>query len=187
MRIRSTRLTTALLLPIALLLQFTAEGSAGADLCDRVLGDWAWFIGGKVTFSAGARVRWTPAVDAIPPAAGTWSCAPGTGTYTVTWQNGFIDTVNLSADGTQLSGTSSTGAQVWGQRVSGAASSGATPTPGTTPAAAPGTTPENGLEGWNPIAPQPNQRVRCPGCPIGPDGAPQRIGPQGRPPPKGAG
>jgi hypothetical protein len=177
---RPTLSKIAVLFATALLLQFAAAGSAADAACDRIVGDWAWFIGGKVTFSSGARVRWTPAISGMPPAVGTWNCAPGSGVYTVIWQNGFIDTLNLSPDGAKLSGTSSTGIPVSGQRTSGAASGGDTGTPGVTPVTAPGTAPNNGL-------PAQNKRIRCPGCPINPDGSPRRIGPQGSPPPKGAG
>jgi hypothetical protein len=61
--------------------------SEAADPCQRILGDWGWFIGGKVSFSQN----------------------PHSGTYTVKWQNGFVDTLRLSEDGAQLNGTSSTG------------------------------------------------------------------------------
>lgn len=58
-------------------------------------------------------------------------------------------------------------------------------TPSITPATVPGTAPKKGLEGWTPIGPGGFGRQRA--LPIGPHGVPQRIGPQGRPPPKGAG
>lgn len=179
-----TRSKIALLLVTALLLQITTAGVAAADLCDRIVGDWAWFIGGKVSFSTGAGVRWMPPTNATPPAVGRWSCEPGSGTYTVTWQNGFIDTLSLSSDGIRLGGTSSTGVSVWGRRMSGAAG-GTTPTPTDIPAAAPGTTPNRGMDGWIPIGPG-GFGKQAP-VPMGPGGVPQRIGPQGRPPPKGSG
>ena len=100
----------------------------------------------------------------------------------MTWQNGFVDTLRLSDDGAQLSGTSSTGVKVWGKRDSGAA--GTAPS-NTTATPNPGTAPKKGQDGWTPMGPG-GFGKQAP-VPIGPGGVPQRIGPQGRPPPKGAG
>lgn len=158
--------------------QILASYSEAAELCPRILGEWGWFIGGKVSFSQNAQARWTPSGVGMP-ASGTWTCDPRSGTYTVTWQNGFVDTLSLSDDGAQLSGTSSTGVKVWGRRTSGAAGSSTTPTPN------PGTAPKTGQDGWTPMGPG-GFGKQAP-VPIGPGGVPQRIGPQGRPPPKGSG
>jgi hypothetical protein len=68
----------------------------------EILGEWGWLIGGKVSFSQNAQARWTPGNVATPPASGTWRCDPRSGTYTVTWQNGFVDTLSLSNDGAQI-------------------------------------------------------------------------------------
>jgi len=181
MRIWSTRSTFALVLPAALSLQLLVAGSAAADACNGALGDWGWFIGGKVTFAEGGVVRWAPPVSTIPPATGTWTCAPATGTYTVTWQNGFVDTLTVAPDGVQISGTSSTGAKVTGRRVGGVAGNVASSAPSATPAAAPT---NQGSSGWTPIGTSGFGKQST--VPII-NGAPQRIGPQGRPPPKGAG
>ncbi len=145
-------------------------GGLGSGGCERILGDWAWSIGGQVGFANGGRVSWSPGSNAIPPASGSWTCAPDTATYTVIWQNGFVDTLRVSADGNLVSGSSSTGAQVSGRR-SGA-------TPNTTSA-------QTGTDGWVPIGNGGFGRQTT--LPVGADGAPQRIGPQGRPPPKGSG
>ncbi len=184
MRAQPTRSNIPLLLPAALaLLIGGTTGAAEGNRCDRVVGNWGWFIGGTVTFATGARVRWVPAVSTIPAAEGTWRCAPDSGTYTVTWQNGFIDTLQLSADGNRLDGTSSTGVQVSGRRTSAAAP--AMPATGTTSATVPGTVRQKAPEGWTPLGPGGFGRQSP--VPMGPGGIPQRIGPQGRPPPKGAG
>jgi hypothetical protein len=90
---------------------------AGSDVCRIALGDWNWFIGGKVAFSEGGQARWTPAVATMAPATATWTCDETSGTYTVTWQNGFVDTLRVSADGSKISGKSSTGAAVTGWRA----------------------------------------------------------------------
>jgi hypothetical protein len=154
--------------------------SNAANPCEKIVGDWSWFIGGKVSFSNNAQAKWIPGAAGMPPASGTWKCNPRSGTYTVTWQNGFVDTLNLSDDGKQLSGISSTGVKVSGKRASSAA--GASPAGGsatTTPN--PRTTPTQGQDGWTPIGPGGFGKQ----APV--PGAPQRIGPQGRPPPKHAG
>jgi hypothetical protein len=151
-------------------------GALGGVGCERILGDWAWSIGGQVGFANGGRVRWNPGSAAIPPAVGSWTCVPETGVYTVTWQNGFVDTLRVSADGSQVSGISSTGAQVSGHR-SGAYTGG--------PSGAAGGTAQPGADGWVPIGDSGFGRQTT--LPVGPGGVPQRIGPQGRPPPKGSG
>jgi hypothetical protein len=162
--------------------QILVSYSAAADVCPKILGEWGWSIGGKVRFSQNAQAKWTPGSGVkIPPASGTWSCDPRSGTYTVTWQNGFVDTLNLSDDGAQLTGTSSAGVKVWGRRAAGAAGTSA---PSST-SPIPGTAPKQGLDGWTPMGPGGFGR-QAP-VPMGPGGVPQRIGPQGRPPPKGAG
>ena len=157
--------------------QILVSYSEPADLCPRILGEWGWFIGGKVNFSKDAQARWTPGRAGTPPASGTWNCDPRNGTYTVTWQNGFVDTLTLSNDGTQLNGTSSTGAKVWGKRTASTAGSSTNPIPSTAPS--------QGQDGWTPMGPGGFGR-QAP-VPMGPGGVPQRIGPQGRPPPKGSG
>ena len=120
--------------------------SEAADPCQRILGDWGWFIGGKVSFSQNAQAKWTPGSVGPPPASATWSCDPRSGTYTVKWQNGFVDTLRLSEDGAQLNGTSSTGVKVSGRRTPSAA--GTSPAPSsTTQTSNPGTAPKNGSEG----------------------------------------
>jgi len=144
------------------------------------LGNWSWFIGGTVAFADQGKVLWTPAVKTIPPATGTWTCAAETGAYKITWQNGFVDTLNLSGDRTRLAGVSSTGVQVSGSRLHGA-TAGKAAGAKTVPAAS---TEQTTQDGWTPFG---NSGFGWQSTvPIGPKG-PQRIGPQGRPPPKGAG
>jgi hypothetical protein len=167
-----------------LFFQIPASHSEAADPCQRILGEWGWFIGGKVSFSQNAQAKWTPSSVGTPPASGTWSCDPRSGTYTVTWQNGFVDTLRLSDDGAQLSGTSSTGVKVSGRRTSGAAGT-STATSSTPKTPDPGTVPKTGADGWTPMGPG-GFGKQAP-VPMGPGGVPQRIGPQGRPPPKGSG
>jgi hypothetical protein len=150
--------------------------AGGADSCQKILGEWNWFIGGKVSFSRNAQAKWTPAAKGNRPALGTWSCDQRSGTYTVNWQNGFVDTLSLSADGAALTGTNSTGVKVWGKR--NATSAGTSPAPsGTSRMPIPST----GQGGWTPMGPGGfGKQAPMPG-------PPQRMGPQGRPPPKGAG
>jgi hypothetical protein len=171
-------------LPTLLVIAILGCSNATGDACNNVLGEYAWFIGGKVAFGSRGTVRWMPAVATIPPATGTWTCSPDSGTYTVTWQNGFIDTLNLSADGSTLSGISSTGVRVTGHR-SAQADKTTTPVNASKPTTdTQNTTDTTTQDGWTPIGNAGMGKQST--VPIGPNG-PQRIGPQGRPPPKGAG
>jgi hypothetical protein len=173
------RLSTSLGVASMLLCPILASHSEAADQCHRIVGEWGWFIGGKVSFSSNAQAKWTPGTAGTPPASATWRCDPRNGTYTVTWQNGFVDTLRLSDDGAQLSGTSSTGVKVSGRRTSSAART------SPTPKSAPSTAQNNSSDGWTPIGPG-GFGKQAP-VPMGPNGVPQRIGPQGRPPPKPSG
>ena len=56
--------------------QIPASHSEAADPCQRIVGEWGWFIGGKVSFSQNAQAKWTPSSVGTPPASGTWSCDP---------------------------------------------------------------------------------------------------------------
>ncbi len=179
-----TKLALPLLLTIALGGCSDATGDASAATCNNVVGEYKWFIGGKVAFGSRGTVRWMPAVASIPPATGTWTCSDS-GTYTVTWQNGFVDTLNLSADGSMLTGVSSTGVAVTGTRgpqgfKTTTAANAPKPASGTTQTSTGTTTPD----GWTPIGNAGFGKQST--VPIGPNG-PQPIGPGGRPPPKGAG
>jgi hypothetical protein len=100
---------------------FWAPSAGAAEGCQSGIGQWSWFIGGEVTLSQGGAVRWVPGTVAIPPANGRWTCDPKVGKYVVTWQNGFVDTLSLSADGARLTGKSSTGVAVSGWRGAPAA------------------------------------------------------------------
>jgi hypothetical protein len=133
-----------------LLWQIFGSCIEAADLGQRVLGEWTWFIGGKVTFSQNAQVRWIPQVASIPAASATWNCDSQNGTYTVIWQNGFIDTLHISDDGTQISGISSTGAAVSGWRST---------SPGKTESETRAkSVPEQGMGGWIPGGNRPPQK-----------------------------
>lgn len=163
-------------LPFWLIAAFARAGDMG---CNRVVGDWSWFIGGTVAFAAVGTAKWTPAVTTIPPATATWTCQAQTGVFKVTWQNGFVDTLNLSEDGARLSGVSSTGVKVTGSRIGAASKGSATTSSSSTTRSNPST-----QDGWTPIGNSGFGKQST--VPIGPKG-PQPIGPQGRPPPKGAG
>jgi hypothetical protein len=54
---------------IALLLQVGAAATAADDVCNRIFGNWNWFIGGTVTYPEGARARWTLAISTMPATA----------------------------------------------------------------------------------------------------------------------
>jgi hypothetical protein len=171
-------------LPALLTIALLGCSNATGDTCNKVLGEYAWFIGGKVSFGSRGTVRWMPAVATIPPATGTWTCSPDSGIYKVTWQNGFIDTLNLSSDGSTLSGTSSTGVQVTGHRGTQGYQTAAPVNASKATTGTQNATDTTTQDGWTPIGNAGMGKQST--VPIGPNG-PQRIGPQGRPPPKGAG
>ncbi|HEY2921601.1 MAG TPA: hypothetical protein VGK77_21665 [Candidatus Binatia bacterium] len=176
---RAVYLSIILALAGVVLFEIPPSYSGANDRCNRIVGEWGWFIGGKVNFTPTNRAKWTPGAKGMQPASGSWTCDPRSGTYTVTWQNGFVDTLKLSDDGGQLSGTSSTGVKVSGTRISGAAPS------TTNRPTSRATTQTQGQDGWTPIGPG-GFGKQAP-VPMGPGGVPQRIGPQGRPPPKPSG
>lgn len=132
-----------------------ATHATAAEPCKAAIGQWNWFIGGKVALAENGDARWTPAVASMVPASGTWRCDPQAGAYIVTWQNGFIDTLTLSADGSKLNGTSSTGAAVSGWRgVAPAAAPAATPAAKTPPQLVP----PGSKGGWIPGGNRPPQK-----------------------------
>jgi hypothetical protein len=88
-----------------------------AEACQRVVGDWRWFIGGIAHFSADGKVEWRAAPGSPHALSATWTCQPDTGDFTVTWQQGLVDSLHLSPDGRALSGQNDKGVSVSGERV----------------------------------------------------------------------
>jgi hypothetical protein len=107
---------SALILLALIISSFGVTTAGAAEPCTGTVGQWNWFIGGQVTFSEGGQAHWKPGTVGMPPASGTWTCDTRTGSTVVTWQNGFVDTLKLSPDGTKLTGKSSTGVAVNGWR-----------------------------------------------------------------------
>ena len=88
-----------------------------AGTCVEIVGQWKWSVGGTVTFSEDHRGSYMPGgQSALPPAQASWSCDAQSGTYSVNWSNGFIDTLRLSPDGNIVSGHSSSGVAIFGTR-----------------------------------------------------------------------
>ena len=71
-----SRLRIALGVAAIIFCSIPASHSEAVDGCYRIVGDWGWFIGGKVSFSAMSVARWTPATKGTPPATGTWQLPP---------------------------------------------------------------------------------------------------------------
>jgi hypothetical protein len=90
-----------------------------AEGCEGVLGVWNWSVTGKVEFTAGHQMHWTPPSGSnAPPVIGTWSCASSAERRVeLRWPTGFVDTLTLSSDGRTLSGRSTAGIPVIGARV----------------------------------------------------------------------
>lgn len=81
-----------------------ASGEAGS--CRAVPGAWTWpIVGGGVLYRNG-----TSNLNGIP---GSWTCASGH--VTITWSNGFVDQMTLSADGNSMAGNNNIG-PVWASK-----------------------------------------------------------------------
>jgi hypothetical protein len=74
---------------------------AHAVSCNAIVGKWAWFTKGVVTFNPDGTMRHEPGND------GTWECTDAArGRITLRWrQGGYVNQVALSADGNGLSST----------------------------------------------------------------------------------
>ncbi len=83
--------------------------------CPPLTGRWAWFVGGIVTFAADGTGVWKAYPEASKSLSVTWQCQPATGVFTLTWQQGLIDTVTMSEDGRALSGQNQYGVAVRGE------------------------------------------------------------------------
>ena len=90
----------SLVLGFVVIANFLSEPSHAAS-CDTILGKWAWFVGGEVTFNPdGSFVQQSGN-------SGTWECTdPAQRLVTLRWQQGgFMNRLALSADGSRLSST----------------------------------------------------------------------------------
>jgi tetratricopeptide (TPR) repeat protein len=97
--------------------------------CEGAIGQWAWFTRAVVTIKPGGAMVHEPGND------GTWTCARGSKTIiTLRWRiGGFVNTMELSADGKRLSSTDPSQAMVTGTRIGAATSSGKVPPSSTRP------------------------------------------------------
>ncbi len=87
--------------------------------CEKAIGNWAWFIGGVVTFEKDGRMVWRKDTkDLFPTANGVWNCIDANEQeMTLTWQQtGMTDTVKISRDGRKIDGTNYTGIRVTGTK-----------------------------------------------------------------------
>lgn len=94
---------------------FPGANSATTKSCNQIVGEWNWFVGGIVGATPEGDLSWRQSASAMPVPAGRWRCEGGT--YTLAWSNGFVDTLQLSADGGTLSGTNQQGTPVSGARA----------------------------------------------------------------------
>ena len=95
--------------------------------CDAILGKWAWFTKGVVTFNPDGTMVHEPGND------GTWECTDAArGRITLRWrQGGYVNQVALSADGNGLSSTDPSQQFLTAKRIraGGTALSGKNPSP----------------------------------------------------------
>lgn len=87
-----------------------------AAVCREALGKWNWFTGGFVTFADDGRAFFQPTEDAPPAVHAQWQCDPSTGSYTVSWSNGFTETIRVYQNGNLISGSNNVGVEVSGSR-----------------------------------------------------------------------
>lgn len=92
-----------------------SSGPSNQGGCQRIVGDWQWFVGNIVTVAPNNVLSYRANATAPSVPFGSWSCAGGT--YTLAWANGFVDTLQLSPDGASLVGHNQNGAQVSAQRI----------------------------------------------------------------------
>jgi hypothetical protein len=89
----------------------TGRGNlGGGQPCGKaVAGDWQWFNGARVKIFEDGRMT----------AGGlTGTCVlAGGGRYTLTWSNGYVDTMTLVRNGQRLEGKNRGGLTVWGDRI----------------------------------------------------------------------
>jgi hypothetical protein len=105
-----------LLIAAAVLAPWAASGAlAQVANCPPLTGRWAWFVGGMVTFAADGTGVWKAYPEASKSLTVTWTCQPATGVFTLTWQQGLIDTVTMSEDGRTLTGQNQYGVAVRGE------------------------------------------------------------------------
>jgi hypothetical protein len=83
--------------------------------CPPLTGRWAWFVGGIVTFAADGTGVWKAYPEASKSLTVSWKCESASGVFTLTWQQGLIDTVTMSKDGRSLSGQNQYGVAVGGE------------------------------------------------------------------------
>lgn len=86
----------------------------GTD-CSAIVGPWRWFIGGIATFEHDGSGHWKANPDAEVGLSADWTCDFATGLFTVTWQQGLVDTLAVTADD-KLSGENQHGVPVTAER-----------------------------------------------------------------------
>jgi hypothetical protein len=115
------------------------------DGCDDYLGNWYWFTGTIVTFTADHRI------SSGGRPVGTWECSePQKHAATLRWDSHFIDHVTLTRD--QISGVNQAGYKVWANRSNPetAATAPRLPKPAPAPLApATASAPSGGCQGGN--------------------------------------
>ena len=96
-----TSIATFVFLLIAGVAGFSFQNAAHAASCEAILGKWAWFTNGVVTFNPNGTMVHEPGND------GTWECTDAArGRVTLRWRlGGYVNRLVLSANGTGLSST----------------------------------------------------------------------------------
>jgi len=93
----------------ALLVMIACAPALADDGCDNFRGNWFWFTGNIVTFTADHRITYGGKT------VGHWECTdPAARSATLRWNSQFVDKVTLSGD--QISGVNQVGYKVWANR-----------------------------------------------------------------------
>ncbi len=96
-----TRTLTLVFFLVAGVAGLSLQYDAHAASCDAIVGKWAWFTKGVVTFNPDGTMVHEPGND------GTWECTEAArGKFTLRWRVGsYVNQLVLSADGKGLSST----------------------------------------------------------------------------------
>ncbi len=84
--------------------------AAAFDPCVAVVGRWDWLTtGGIVSIAEGGNLMWHMTDDTPAPSVlGRWSC-DRSGKIELRWNNNFVETLEMSADGKRMTGANQQG------------------------------------------------------------------------------
>lgn len=84
--------------------------------CRKIIGTWHWFDNGTVIVKQDQTAAWYAPITNVAGHTASWKCDPRTQAMTLSWSNGFTDTMRAVADGQNLQGKNNRGMTLWAQR-----------------------------------------------------------------------